>query len=157
MSSVMSTVMRLALVPLALAALLALAGCAATYRHHGYVPTDEVLSAIVPGRTTRAEVEELVGAPSAAGVRRDDAWYYVASTVRHFTYNAPEVVDRQVVAISFAPSGRVSNVERFTLQDGEVVALSRRVTETSVRGVSFIGQLLRGIGRVRAEDLVGDR
>ncbi|MCC6008778.1 MAG: outer membrane protein assembly factor BamE [Rhodobacteraceae bacterium] len=135
---------------------LALSGCAATYRFHGYVPSDEALAAITPGRTTRAQVEEAVGRPSAAGVLREDAWYYVASTVRHFTYNAPEVVDRQVVAISFASSGRVSNVERFTLQDGEVVALSRRVTDTSVRGVSFIGQLLRGIGRIRAEDLVGN-
>ncbi|MBC7156656.1 MAG: outer membrane protein assembly factor BamE, partial [Rhodobacteraceae bacterium] len=42
-------------------------------------------------------------------------------------------------------------VERFGLRDGEVVALSRRVTETNVRGVTFIRQLIGNIGNLRAD------
>ena len=35
-----------------------------------------------------------------------------------------------------------------------VVALSRRVTDSNVRGVSFLRQLLGNLGRFRAEDLL---
>jgi len=41
----------------------------------------------------------------------------------------------------------VSNVELFTLEDGQVVVLSRRVTGTSIQNVSFIRQLLGNVGR----------
>lgn len=131
-----------------------LAGCTPTYTFHGYTPEETELEQLRVGRSGREDVLRLVGQPSSTGVVGEDTWYYVSSQVRHLTYNAPEVVDRQVVAISFNRAGRISNIERFTLEDGQVVALSRRVTETSIRGVSFIGQLLRGIGRVRAEDIL---
>ena len=63
-------------------------------------------------------------------------------------------IDRQLLAISFNPQGNVSNVERFTLEDGRVVVLSRRVTETSVQGVGFIRQLLGNVGRLRADQFL---
>jgi hypothetical protein len=48
----------------------------------------------------------------------------------------------------------VSNVERFGLEDGQVVALSRRVTETNIKGVSFIRQLMGNFGRLTTDQLV---
>jgi hypothetical protein len=62
------------------------------------------------------------------------------------------VIDRQLVAITFNTRGTVTNIERFTLQDGQVVALTRRVTDSGIRKVSFIGQLLNNIGRVNLGD-----
>ena len=66
----------------------------------------------------------------------------------------PREVNRQVVAISFAPNGTVSNVERFGLERGRVVTLSRRVTEGGTPDVSFIGQLLRNVGNFQAGDFI---
>ncbi|MGR3721070.1 MAG: outer membrane protein assembly factor BamE, partial [Paracoccus sp. (in: a-proteobacteria)] len=63
-------------------------------------------------------------------------------------------VDREVVAISFAPSGVVSNIERFGQERGRVVVLSRRVTEGSVTEVSFIRQLLGNLGNFQAGDFI---
>jgi hypothetical protein len=64
------------------------------------------------------------GRPSAAaGVTRDEAWIYSAYRVRNYTYQAPEVIERDVVAISFDADGVVSNVERFGLEDGQLVQL----------------------------------
>lgn len=137
--------MRLAL---GAAVLLALAACADVNRFHGYTPSDADLQAVQVGRTTKQGVIEAVGAPVSTGAVGDDTFYYVSSTVRHRGYREPQVVDRQVVAVSFARNGRVSNVERFTLEDGKVVALSRRVTDSGIQGVSLIGQLLRNIGQV---------
>jgi outer membrane protein assembly factor BamE (lipoprotein component of BamABCDE complex) len=94
------------------------------------VPPDAELEQILVGVDTRGTVEETIGQPSAAaGVLRDEAWIYSAYRVRNYTYQAPQVVERDVVAISFDGDGVVSNVERFGLEDGQLVQLSRRVTE----------------------------
>jgi len=133
---------------LGLVALTALTACAPVYRSHGYTPADDELALIEVGSSTRADVAAAVGEPTAEGLLADSGWYYVQSRFRHFTYNAPEEVDREVVAISFNDAGVVTNVERFGLERGRVVALSRRVTSTNVQGVSFLRQLFRNIGRV---------
>lgn len=124
----------------------ALIGCTALVDHHGYAPTDEQLSEIVVGKDTRDSVAELIGTPSSSGVLKDSGYYYVSQEIRTFAYQAPEVVDRQVVAISFDQRGVVTNVERFGLQHGNVVALSRRVTSTNVEGLNFLQQLFGNVG-----------
>ena len=137
------------------ALILSLAACSSIYRNHGYAPTDDELSFLVVGVDTRASVEETVGRPSATGVLNESGWYYVSSRWRHFAYRAPEVIDRQVVAISFAgEEGTITNIERFTLEDGQIVPLSRRVTDSSVQGISFLRQLLGNIGNFNPASLL---
>jgi outer membrane protein assembly factor BamE (lipoprotein component of BamABCDE complex) len=126
---------------------LGLSACAATFSNHGFVPRDDELAALAVGVDTRDTVAETVGRPSATGVVRDEAWIYSAYRMRNYAYQAPEVIEREVVAISFTESGVVSNIERFGLEDGRVVTLSRRVTDTSVRDMGFLRQLMRNLGR----------
>jgi outer membrane protein assembly factor BamE (lipoprotein component of BamABCDE complex) len=141
----------------ALAALVALslAGCTPIVRNHGYVPSDEDLAQIVVGVDTRDSVAAKIGRPSAAGVINPGGFYYVRSTFRTVAWRAPEEIERQLVAITFAPDGTVANIERFGLEDGRVITLSRRVTSSSVQNLSFIRQLLGNIGRVRLGDAPG--
>ncbi len=142
--------LRHGLLVLAMAGLLS--ACAATYSNHGYAPTDAELKAISVGVDSRDSVAKAIGRPASTGVLSDNAWYYVSSRVRHFTYNADKIVDRQLVAISFDKRGVVKNIERFTLADGRVIALNRRITTTGIKRVSFIGQMLRNVGRVNLAD-----
>lgn len=129
-------------------ALLALGACTEVIRNHGYSPSDEDLAAVTVGKDTRETVGVKVGRPSAGGMMADGGWYYVQSRFSHRGARAPLETDRQVLAISFDKAGRVSNIERFGLEDGKVVALSRRVTETNIQGLSFIGQMLGNLGRI---------
>lgn len=123
-----------------------IAGCTPLYTYHGYTPTDEQLADITVGKDTRESVAEVVGTPSSSGMLKESGYYYVSQRIETFAYRAPEVIDRQVVAISFDNRGVVSNVERFGLQDGNVVALSRRVTRSNVEGLTFLQQLFGNIG-----------
>ena len=129
-------------------ALLALGACSEIVRQHGYTPSDEDLAAVVVGKDTRETVAEKIGRPSAGGVMQDGGWYYVQSRWSTSGARAPQETDRQVVSISFDAGGRVANVERFGLEDGQVVALSRRVTETNIRGLGFIQQMMGNLGRI---------
>ncbi|WP_413871334.1 outer membrane protein assembly factor BamE [Albidovulum sp.] len=127
-----------------------LAACTALYQNHGYVPRDADLEQVAVGKSTREDVAKTVGRPSSTGLLTGGAWYYVGSRFRHYGPREPQEIDRQVVAISFDESGTVENVERFGLEKGQVVVLSRRVTDSNIKGLGFLRQLLGNIGNVSA-------
>ena len=122
------------------------AGCSAQYRNHGYAPSEEELTEVVIGVDTRESVAETLGAPTAGGVLEEGGFYYVRSRVRTFGPRRPQEVSRELVAVTFDTSGTVANVERFGLEDGQVVTLSRRVTDNGLGNISFIRQLLGNLG-----------
>lgn len=132
-----------------------LAGCTPVYRDHGYAPTDLDLARVQVGQS-RDQVAEEVGHPVSTGVLTDSAWYYVGSRWRSYGALAPKPISREVVAISFTPQGKVENVERFGLERGRVVVLSRRVTKTNVAPPSIVSLLLRNVGTIRADQLLSD-
>lgn len=139
---------------LAFVAMMGLAGCSPVYRNHGFVPPEEDLSQVVVGETNMADLQGLVGRPSAQGLLTGSGWYYVGSRWRHYGAREPQEIDREVVAISFDEAGTVTNIERFGLERGRVVVLSRRVTEGSIVRISLIRQLLSGLGNFQAGDII---
>jgi outer membrane protein assembly factor BamE (lipoprotein component of BamABCDE complex) len=133
-----------------------LSSCAAQYRSHGYVPSESELATVTVGQATREDVLALLGAPTVSGVVNDTGFYYVQSRFRDFAYQAAQEIDRQVLVVSFGPSGTVSNIERFGLEDGQVVTLSRRVTQDNVRDTTFIRQLLGNVGNFDAANILSE-
>lgn len=125
-----------------------LGACTSIYRNHGYAPSDADLALLTVGTDTRETVAAAVGAPGTSGLLAGGDWYYVQSRYENYAYRAPKEVDRQVVAIRFDEAGTVTNIERYGLADGQVIGLSRRVTEANVRGISFLKQLFGNIGRI---------
>lgn len=133
---------------------LVLAACSPVMRYHGYAPTDADLATIVVGQDTRETVAQKIGQPGMGGLMEGSGWFYVQSDWRQREWRAPEEVDRQVVAISFDARGRVSNVERFGTERGEVIALSRRITDTGPRP-SVLSQVFRVLGQFSAASFMG--
>lgn len=154
MTSAGATGLRRAVLVLLAAVLLA--GCVAVNRFHGYIPPEEDLARLVVGQDTRETVTATIGAPTSSGMLSGGDFYYVQSTFRHYGPFAPQETDRQVLAVSFDSNGTLSNIERFGLEDGRVVVLSRRVTDDNMRDTTFIRQLLGNIGRIDAGTLIGD-
>ncbi|WP_458790348.1 outer membrane protein assembly factor BamE [Yoonia sp. MH D7] len=141
------------------AAVLALLGamaCSPVVRSHGYLPPPEDLALVAVGVDTRESVRLSIGPPTSGGILDDSGFYYVTSKFRHFGAMAPVEVSREVLAISFDANGVVSNIETFGLQDGNVIVLSRRVTDNKVRDSSFVRQLLGSFGQVNASDFLGE-
>ncbi|RKT34074.1 Beta-barrel assembly machine subunit BamE [Roseovarius halotolerans] len=133
---------------LAAMSLLAMTACSATYKNHGYIPPEEDLQQLVVGVDTRASVDDVVGPPTMGGVLEGGDYYYVRSRIREYGMFRPEVVERQVLAISFNETDTIANIERFGLEDGQVVPLSRRVTDNSVVNNNFIRQMISNIGNI---------
>jgi outer membrane protein assembly factor BamE (lipoprotein component of BamABCDE complex) len=134
----------------------ALAACSPVIRNHGYVPAEDELALVEVGVDTRETVGQKIGRPSTSGLLNDEGWYYVQSRYRHVGPREPKEIERQVLAVTFNEAGTVENIARFGLEDGQVVEISRRVTETNIKGISLIRQLLGNIGRVQAGDFLSD-
>ena len=145
-SSEKGRVRRLRLIGAGLVLALGLAACSPTMKYHGYAPSDNDLAEIAIGQDTRETVAEKLGRPGIGGVMEGSGWFYVQSDWRHEHWRAPVEVDRQLVAITFDERDRVANVERFGLEDGEVVVLSRRITDTGPRGRSTLQQIFSVLG-----------
>ncbi len=128
-------------------------GCAPTVQVHGYMPPPEDIAKLRPGFDDTGSVEQLLGRPSSNGVLRDSAWYYVQSRVESYTYHAPRVIDRTVLAVNFDQRGVVQGVERYGLEDGKIVNLTTRTTETSGREMGVLEQLFGNILNLDAESL----
>mgnify|MGYP001813488625 CR=1 FL=1 len=139
----------------ALLALVVLSACATTLNDsHGYVPDDALLKEVKVGIDTKETVGRLLGRPGTEGIVDDLGWYYVKSDYERFLWRAPVEVNREVVAVSFSDRDVVVNVERFGLQEGRVVALSRRVTTSNTRGISFLRQLFSNLGNFNAGEFL---
>ena len=131
--------------------LIVLAGaCARLEDGHGYVPEASALNAVVVGRDTKDTITTTLGQPGTRGIVDDLGWYYVRSDYERFLWRAPVEVDRQVVAVTFDQGGVVQNIERFGLEGGRVVILSRRVTDANTQGISFLRQLFGNLGNFDA-------
>ena len=134
--------------------LFALASCSAQFRNHGYVPDETALGEISIGVDTRDAVDQEFGVPTMSGMRSSRGYYYIRSRVRHTTYKAPVVVERDVVAISFDEDDFVQDIVRYNLQDGKVVTLSRRVTDSGDVTGGIVSQLFSNVGAFSAEELL---
>lgn len=133
--------------------MLALAACSSVFRNHGYVPNAEDLALLEVGTDTRETAGTKVGRPSTSGLLADTGWYYVQSRWEHKGGFPPREIDRQVVALTFSEAGTLTNVERFGLERGQIVPLSRRVTKANIKGISVLSQLFSNFGRIGAAQL----
>jgi len=139
---------------IAVGLLVVLTACTATFQNHGYVPTDDELANVLVGVDTRETVENVIGRPTSTGVLDDSGWYYISSRVRNYAYRKPEVIERELLAVSFDKNGVVQNIERFALEDGRVITLSRRVTSSGIKGPGFLKQILGNFGNFGIGDFL---
>lgn len=131
---------------------LTLAGCEPVYRVHGYTPVEQELAEIRVGLDTRGSVRRKIGRPGGTGIFTDEGWYYVSTQIEHYTYNEPKVIDRKVVAVIFDQNDVVASVNRYGLDDGQIVDLETNITPTYGRRLTVLEQAFGNIG-ILGEDL----
>jgi outer membrane protein assembly factor BamE (lipoprotein component of BamABCDE complex) len=133
---------------------LALVACTPQVSNHGYRLDEAALAQVAPGRTSREEVLQLLGSPSSLTTFDGSSWYYVSQRTERMSFYQEEVVNQDVVAISFDEFGTVSQVDRHGLDRAQEVSLVDRETPTSGSELSVFEQFVGNIGRFNppAED-----
>jgi outer membrane protein assembly factor BamE (lipoprotein component of BamABCDE complex) len=132
---------------LAALALLALAACEPRVDTHGFMPNSELVSQIETGEQDKLEVAEVLGSPSTMATFDDDVWYYITQQSRTFAFFKPEIIDQQVLVVRFDQADVVSEINRYTIEDGLIVDPVTRKTPTAGKELSLLQQLFGNIGR----------
>lgn len=147
---------RRALVPALLVATVALAACEPVRQTHGYVPAEAHIKRIAVGEDSRADVVSKIGRPSTTAAFENDEWYYISRTTQTRAFFAPEATEQKVMVISFDADGTVSALDRYALEDGQVIDLVTRTTPTRGKRLTFLQQLLGNVGRFTPAQILGN-
>lgn len=114
----------------------------------GYVPNDDDLAKLEPGRQNRDEVQQILGSPSSTGVfDAEQSWYYIYRKTSTTAFFEPEVLEQRVVVVHFDRQGMLRDVRRYALEDGLIVDPVTRTTPSPGRELSFLEQLLGNVGK----------
>jgi outer membrane protein assembly factor BamE (lipoprotein component of BamABCDE complex) len=131
-------------------AVVALAGCAPIKDVRGYVPDDEKVATVSVGADNRDSVQEKLGTPSSTAAFGDPTWYYISTEQERYAFFKPDVTKRQILAVQFADDGKVNDIRRYGIQDGQVIALVDRETPSRGKEMTFLQQLFGNMGAAPA-------
>ncbi len=105
------------------------------------------LAELVPGTSTRGDVTALLGSPTMKASFDENTWLYVSEVTRPQIASTQNVLEQQVVAVSFDAKGTVSGVQTKSEADSVPVSVVSRATKSPGTEATFMQQLLGNIGR----------
>ena len=123
-----------------------LSACAPIRDVRGYVPDDEKVAAVARGADTRDSVQEKLGTPSSTAAFGDPTWYYISTEQERYAFFKPDVTKRQILAIQFGDDGKVNDIRKYGIEDGQVIALVDRETPSRGKEMTFLQQLFGNMG-----------
>jgi outer membrane protein assembly factor BamE (lipoprotein component of BamABCDE complex) len=132
--------------------LMSLAACAPTIQQEGNVPDADQVVMINPGVDDKNRVNQLLGSPSAVSAFEDRTWYYISRRTEQTAFLDPEVVEQEVLAISFDAQNIVQDMKVYGLEHGRMVAMVDRVTPTHGNDLTIVQQVLGNLGRFNNPD-----
>jgi outer membrane protein assembly factor BamE (lipoprotein component of BamABCDE complex) len=112
------------------------------------VTDPESVEAIKAGEYTQEDVLALLGTPSTVSTFDERKWYYIGHKSTKFAFQHPEILERNVLVVSFDDTGYVSYKQIFSLADGREIEPIARKTPTEGRDFTVMQQLLGNLGRL---------
>jgi outer membrane protein assembly factor BamE (lipoprotein component of BamABCDE complex) len=132
---------------LAAALAFGLPACSPDVEMRGNLPYPDLLTQIQVGKTTREDVQALLGTPSTVSMFGDETWHYVSQRTESVAFFDPEIKDRKIVTVIFDRSGTVRALDSKGLADGKTVHTVDRETPTAGKEMTLLQQLMGNVGR----------
>ncbi len=115
--------------------------------NQGHIIDEQTLSQ-VPVGSSREQVLLALGSPSTTATFDNEVFYYISQTRRRsVAFATKKLVDQRVLAVYFGDDGRVQNIANYGRQDGKVFDFISRTTPTGGKDLTFLSQLISGVGR----------
>jgi outer membrane protein assembly factor BamE (lipoprotein component of BamABCDE complex) len=121
--------------------------CAPVIDNRGYFFDDRSVNDIEKGVTNQEAVRETFGSPTSESVLNNGAYYYIYSRFVTESYRAPKEVDRKVLAIYFDENKTVRDLAVYGLEDGIIVPIVARTTQTQGSELTVLQQIFGNVGR----------
>jgi outer membrane protein assembly factor BamE (lipoprotein component of BamABCDE complex) len=124
----------------------ALAACQPQLEVRGDEPDPQALAQIEPGKSTKADVTNLLGSPSTVSTFNPDVWYYISTRDMRLSFFKPQMLDQRVYVVEFDDQGLVKDLQSH-LNDQHEVAMIKRTTPAPGKELTLMEQLLGNFGR----------
>lgn len=115
--------------------------------NRGYVETAPIAEKIAVGKTSKTDVQRLLGSPSTVSTYPPETWYYISRETETVGFFAPELTGQDVAQIQFDEYGYVSKLENFGVDKAQDMQYVDRETPTEGRSLGVFEQLLGNVGK----------
>ena len=117
---------------------LSLSACEPRTAQRGAMPDVDVIAAIQPQKSTRADVERALG---------EETWMYIGEETEQLAFLERDINERSVLIIRFNKDGIVEDVESHGLEASRTVEPVERTTPTVGKKLTVIEQLMGNLNR----------
>ena len=114
--------------------------------HNGNMPTEDRIAKITNG-STKDEVIQILGAPSAIVSFDDNSWIYMSSDIKRVAFKKPEEINRDILKLRFDNSNKVVEVTRLSKADGKEIVPCQEKTEVKGENLGFFRKYFGGVGQ----------
>ena len=129
-----------ALVPL-------LASCETIIDQRGFAPTPGSVEKLEVGTQSREDVVRLIGSPSSVATFNPNVWYYISQKEETYAFFRPVMLEQNVMQLNFNDSGRLQNMKKYDIKDGQDVDMVSRITPTAGKELTILEQIMGNVGR----------
>ena len=127
-----------------------LSACAPIRDVRGYIPDEEKLGSVKVGGDTRETVQQKLGTPSSTAAFGDPTWYYISTEQERYAFFHPDVTKREILAVEFSEDGKVADIRKYGIEDGQIVAMVDRETPSRGKEMTLLQQLFGNMGGLPA-------
>jgi len=130
-----------------LASTAVISACTPTTNVRGNMLQDYQIKEVQTGKDNTSNVLRKLGSPTTKAPFDDNIWYYLGQKTEKHGILDPQVVDAQVVVVSFNDKGIVKEIVKIDSEQMDDIPYSREKTHTSGQEVTVLQQLLGNLGR----------
>ena len=127
--------------------LISINSCAGRISNHGVLNIEKHIDSILDNKLEKAEIEALLGNPSTVSAFEFNKWYYINSSIKHFAFYKPEIINLKVYEIIFNSENQASEINTYDQDDLKELYFNSDVTDTRGNKQSFLELVLKGIGQ----------
>ena len=126
--------------------LISINSCAGRISNHGVLNIEKHIDSILDNKLEKAEIEALLGNPSTVSAFEFNKWYYINSSIKHFAFYKPEIINLKVYEIIFNSENQAYEINTYDQDNLKELNFNSDVTETRGNKKSFLQLILKGIG-----------
>jgi outer membrane protein assembly factor BamE (lipoprotein component of BamABCDE complex) len=124
-----------------------LSGCETIIDQRGFAPTPGSVEKLEIGSQSREDVVRLIGSPSAVATFNPNTWYYISQKQETYAFFKPEILEQNVLQLTFNESGRLQAMKKYDLSDGRDIEMVSRITPTAGKELTVLEQIMGNVGR----------
>ena len=115
------------------------------YRGQAADPRD--VAELVPGVSTKADVQVELGSPTNVPSFDDTTWLYLGQQTHTRIAQTPGIISQTVTVVKFDSTGTLASIDTRPAPNGMQLSMTGGATASPGSEASFLGQVIGNIGR----------